>query len=82
MPVQVDLTGRRFGLLVALEPERPRRTARIRWRCRCDCGVDAVVAASDLNSGHTRSCGRHRGALRGEVTDAGRARIGAGMQRW
>lgn len=56
-----DLTGRRFGRLVALGPvERifivPRGTA-IKWLCRCDCGKDVSVLAQGLRTGNTKSCG-------------------------
>lgn len=27
------------------------------WRCKCDCGNEIDVTATDLVSGHTRSCG-------------------------
>lgn len=59
-----DLSGRRFGHLTAIErkPEG-RRT----WVCRCVCGTQVRVAACDLNSGNTTSCGcvkRIRGLLK------------------
>src|SRR5690606_41007493 len=28
-----------------------------RWACVCDCGARTVVAASNLGSGQTKSCG-------------------------
>lgn len=51
----IDLTGQRFGRLVAVEPIR--ENGHIRWRCECDCGGSAVTTASKLRSGHTQSCG-------------------------
>ena len=27
------------------------------WLCRCDCGQERVISASNLQSGHTTSCG-------------------------
>lgn len=51
-----DLTGRRFGMLVALE-KRPDPNGRVRWFCRCDCGGETVSYTASLNSGHTQSCG-------------------------
>lgn len=53
-----DLSGRRFGRLVAMEPVRERgRDNSVRWLCRCDCGNYTVVDSSRLLSGHTESCG-------------------------
>ena len=54
----VDLTGRRFGRLTALEPTS-RRSGKgsIYWRCRCDCGRETEVAADALVQGNCLSCG-------------------------
>ena len=53
-----DLTGLRFGRLVAIHP-RPRQKAGepIRWECKCDCGNTTVVLGASLCSGVTKSCG-------------------------
>jgi hypothetical protein len=51
-----DLTGQRFGRLVALQ--RVENKGRVtQWLWRCDCGREAVVAADKAKSGHTVSCG-------------------------
>ena len=56
----IDLTGQRFGRLVARERAadliysgRP-FTA---WRCDCDCGASSIATASGLARGLTKSCG-------------------------
>lgn len=56
-----DLTGRRFGRLVArrlaeLRP-RPSGCREAVWLCDCDCGGTALALQSNLWRGHTRSCG-------------------------
>lgn len=52
----IDLTGVRFGRLVA--KERVRHPSGLTfWLCRCDCGNESVVRACGLRSGHTKSCG-------------------------
>jgi len=54
----LDLSGQRFGRLVAASREEGR------WLCRCDCGGTKRVAAGHLREGVTRSCGciaRERG---------------------
>lgn len=51
-----DITGQRFGRLVALRLER-RADGRQFWRCACDCGAERVVNMASLKKGNTRSCG-------------------------
>jgi hypothetical protein len=53
----VDLTGNRFGQLVALERIPPTSDTRSKWVCKCDCGNVATVSVSNLRNGHTTSCG-------------------------
>ena len=50
-----DITGKRFGRLVAERAER--RNGLIFWRCKCDCGNTATVRSIHLLSGTTKSCG-------------------------
>lgn len=47
-----DLTGLRFGSLVAVVPKDS-----LRWACKCDCGRGTVVRTVHLTRNHTRSCG-------------------------
>lgn len=71
-----DLTGLRFGRLVAVEflgllPTGPRNHLRVTWRCQCDCGNEKAVPTTLLGL-HTNSCG----CLRREVTAAaGHSRV-------
>ena len=51
-----NLTGRRFGRLTVIS-ESDNDKSKIMWLCKCDCGNDKIVAANDLKSGHTKSCG-------------------------
>lgn len=63
----VDLTGQRFGRLVALSIAGRKRygsSSKILWLCRCDCGQDHVAKSNQLRLGRTRSCG----CLQREVT--------------
>jgi hypothetical protein len=55
---RIDITGQRFGKLVAVEKELGR------WRCVCDCGGSSVVRASNLRTGSTKSCGCRTKATR------------------
>ena len=54
---RLDLTGQRFGLLVALEPTDRRASTNVIWKCQCDCGNFCEVSSSHLMAGNTRSCG-------------------------
>lgn len=56
-PLVKDLTGQRFGRLVALEHVGSIRGRRASWRCRCDCGATCTVVSAELLTGRTRSCG-------------------------
>ena len=69
-----DLTGRRFGRLVAVGPVGIRRyragASFVLWRCRCACGNLTEVQSSHLTTGNTRSCGclrREAGHLHGKA---------------
>lgn len=54
----VDLTGRRFGRLQAMEPtERRDRKGSVYWRCVCDCGQEVEVTEDGLMRGNYQSCG-------------------------
>jgi hypothetical protein len=55
----IDLTGQRFGRLVALKriinPEKYKKTF---WLCKCDCGNEIIVWYGSLkNTKETQSCG-------------------------
>ena len=53
----LDITNKRFGKLVALEPTDKRSHGTIVWKCQCDCGNIAYVSIGSLTSGNTKSCG-------------------------
>lgn len=57
----IDITGKRYGKLVAIEPcesPRPETTYSGRWwRLRCDCGNTKISNIGTLTGGHVKSCG-------------------------
>lgn len=67
----VDLTGQRFGRLVAIRPTGKRRQGFVEWECKCDCGNTAYVAGAMLSCGNTSSCG----CLRKEIATQKMRRI-------
>lgn len=52
----IDITGQRFGSLVAIEFVRT-KDWNTGWRCRCDCGNERVVNGYFLRTGQCVSCG-------------------------
>lgn len=52
-----DLTGQRFGRLVALERTNQRKGQCFLWRCHCDCGKEVLVSTYFLTHALRRSCG-------------------------
>lgn len=56
MPVSLDLTGLRFGRLIALRRGLTVRE-KTRWICRCDCGNETEVITGELRRRSIRSCG-------------------------
>mgnify|MGYP003298328344 CR=1 FL=1 len=52
-----DLTGQRFGKLVAVEIAGQDRHKNVIWRCKCDCGNTHDVVSRALVSGGATSCG-------------------------
>ena len=53
----IDLTGQRFGKLVALRPTEERKNGFVMWECKCDCGNTVLARSSTLKSGRKTSCG-------------------------
>lgn len=51
-----DVTGQRFGRLVALRPVDRSSDGKIMWLCRCDCGNLTTVRSTHLAAGKTLSC--------------------------
>lgn len=51
-----DLTGKRFGRLVAKRLAFTKNGFAY-WECKCDCGKTAIVRGVLLSNGTTKSCG-------------------------
>lgn len=51
-----NISGRRFGKLVAIEPVGRNKKGRLLWLCKCDCSNKVIVNSHDLKSFHTTSC--------------------------
>ena len=56
-PGRRDVSGMRFGRLVAVEPTGESTGGSAVWRCRCDCGGEVCVPLHQLTAGYRKSCG-------------------------
>jgi len=52
----IDLSGKRFGRLVAIEMTESGAHWN-KWKCKCDCGEATIVFGGNLRRGNTLSCG-------------------------
>jgi hypothetical protein len=58
--IALDLTGQRFGRLIALRRAGfivHGKNRRIAWLCECDCGKRITVSSMVLRTKNTKSCG-------------------------
>ena len=55
-----NLSGKRFGMLIAIQYVKSDSNGNAIWECKCDCGSRTFVAAKDLKTGNTKSCGCYR----------------------
>ena len=53
----LDITGQRFGNLVAIKPTKEKLGTSVIWECQCDCGNICTVSSNNLIQGKTASCG-------------------------
>ena len=56
-PNALDLKGKRFGKLVAIERAGKTKNDNALWLCQCDCGNTTKANATSLRIGDTISCG-------------------------
>lgn len=52
-----DITGQRFGKLIAIKPTDKRNGTNVIWELKCDCGNITYADTGNLGDGSTRSCG-------------------------
>lgn len=62
-PEMLDLSGKRFGILTALEAVGRTPGRHVVWRCACDCGAELQVNRMRLVTGGTKSCGCDRAVV-------------------
>lgn len=55
---RIDLTGQRFGKLIALYPMYSgSKYEHTKWHCKCDCGNELDIDMGNLRQGFSQSCG-------------------------
>lgn len=57
MSSTVDISGLRFGKLVAVRQMKSDKYGAAMWKCQCDCGDDTTVRGVSLRNGDIQSCG-------------------------
>lgn len=57
MGVLANLKGKIYGRLTVIHRAESSKNGHAKWFCRCECGNDTVVFASNLKREHTTSCG-------------------------
>lgn len=59
MPAHKDITGQRYGRLVAVSPAGSGSDKGMRWNCVCDCGMEKIILGKHLwrKTGNVVSCG-------------------------
>ena len=58
-----NLIGQRFGMLTVIQ-RAENIDGRAAWLCKCDCGNTKIARSSNLQKGHTQSCGcKHKKQL-------------------
>src|SRR5574340_826295 len=55
-----DISGMRFGRLIAIKPAGTNHLRQKLWECHCDCGQSAIYPGNALRTGRATSCGMHR----------------------
>ena len=53
----ISLIGQRFGKLQVIKRAENNRFGHVCYHCKCDCGGETIVDATNLRNGNTSSCG-------------------------
>jgi hypothetical protein len=71
----INLTGRRFGRLVAKERVGTAKGGTPIWQCLCDCGDTTQVRSANLLQNNTESCGCLQADLRNDFLYGRQTRV-------
>lgn len=56
----LDITGHRYGRLVAIRPTGQRQSRCVLWEFKCDCGGTCFRGVNNVRTGNAVSCGCFR----------------------
>jgi hypothetical protein len=59
-PKYKDISGIKFGRLLAVKQIVKNKHGSYKWLCRCDCGNEIIVLGESLRIGNTKSCGCYK----------------------
>lgn len=62
----IDISGQRFGKLVAIKPTEKRVNRFVVWECKCDCGNVHYATTSNLKNGDVTRCSECQIRSKGE----------------
>ena len=71
MPRYIDITGQRYGRLVAIKKVETQIGAKEQWLFQCDCGKTCIARKGAVRDGRTRSCGCLGAEIRKQLTFSG-----------
>lgn len=71
-----DITGQRFGKLIAIHRARKNKWKDWLWLCLCDCGNKTKVTTTHLVNRHTKSCGNCQNRVNGIMASNQQIQIG------
>jgi hypothetical protein len=54
---RLDITGQRFGRLVAIRPTAQRQSKCVVWEFKCDCGNTCFKGVNNVRTGNSVGCG-------------------------
>jgi hypothetical protein len=57
MAKRIDITGQKFGRLLAVKFAGVSSDRALLWHCVCDCGKETITRSKLMRRGHTKSCG-------------------------
>ncbi len=60
MPASKDITGQRFGRLIAIKCIGSSKHGKRKWLFICDCGKEKISTQNEVSKGSTSSCGCYR----------------------
>lgn len=56
----LELVGKRFGMLTAIESTKLRKGSFVVWKCECDCGNTCFAPSANLSTGLAKTCSHYR----------------------